>query len=328
MSWTAIPQSKLIASSCSKFLRLLIVGGLMGGVLAPQLLNAQSSGTTAETSARKRQSGKLIGIGTTLPQIIVTSPTGGWTVGRMVEVAGEVSDRSIDPITVNINGERYLLRTKNGNFSRKFPVAKGRNTISVRGTNKAGTAEVSRKIFAEISPVAISAILTSDTDGVYTDLHIYEPSADAEDRSLPPGVHVFWANTESPSGGRFYLNEQSGSYDQPGYGPYLYTHTSPPLGIYKIDANYWPSGDKAHTLGTLNITLFGGTASEVKRVVRQPLVSPGETLTLAYVKIDKGQQASVYIPGLDPKPKRGGVWPDWVIEAPVKKLSGSSSEGE
>src|SRR5256885_36267 len=40
-------------------------------------------------------------------------------------------------------------------------------------------------------------------------------------------AHVFWANTASPSGGTFFLNEQGGDFDQPGYGPYLYIHGAP-----------------------------------------------------------------------------------------------------
>lgn len=38
----------------------------------------------------------------------------GWTVDRMDLVAGTVSDATIDPITVSINGVRYLVRRNGG----------------------------------------------------------------------------------------------------------------------------------------------------------------------------------------------------------------------
>ncbi|HWU44557.1 MAG TPA: hypothetical protein VN132_13995 [Bdellovibrio sp.] len=273
-----------------------------------------------------RQSGKIVGEGKKLATIELSQPTGGWTVNRMVEVSGKISDKTINPITVSINGDRYLLKTFDGVFKRKFPVAPGKNTVVVQGANKAGTVKESRVFYSRISNLPFMATLTSDTDGVYTDLHVYEPKASAQPTD-EPSVHIYWADTSSESGGKFYLNEQGGSFDQPGYGPYLYTHASPPVGIYRIDANYWPSGDKAHTLGTLNLVLFGGSPSEIRRRVQQPLVMPGETVTLAYVKIEKGNSASIYVPEIDPKPS-SKVWPEWVRKAPARKKGDGSAGGE
>lgn len=269
------------------------------------------------TFAATRQSGKILGSGDQAMQISLSAPRGGWTVDRMVEVAGKVSDTTVDPITININGDRYLLRTRNGNFSRKFPVTAGKNSILVQGTNKKGTVKVERTVYAQISPVAIMAILTSDTDGIYTDLHIYEPNSNLKNPysdSSKETSHVYWADTNSKSGGKFYLNEQSDSYDQPGYGPYLYTHTSPPLGFYRIDANYWPSGDKAHALATLNLVIFGGQPQEIKKTIKAPLAKPGETVTLAWVRVEKGQKAYVFSPVVDAVPANRNLWPDWLIE--------------
>jgi len=266
---------------------------------------------------RERQSGKVLGQGGQAPTITLTAPSGGWTVDRMVLVEGRVSDATINPITVSINGDRYLLKTVNGAFQRKFPVAAGKNAIVVTGANRGGTGRAERTLYAQVPPVALFLVLTSDTDGVYTDLHVYEPSPDAEDvetAGKDRTTHVFWARTSSPSGGTFYLNEQGGDFDSPGFGPYLYTHTAPPLGFYRVDVNYWPSGDKAHTVATLNIVLFGGTPNEIRRRVRLPLVQPGETQTLAWIRVDKGQQAHVYLPTLEKKPDDRRVWPPWVTD--------------
>lgn len=262
----------------------------------------------------ERQSGKIMGTGRDKPMLTLDEPRGGWTVDRMIRVKGTVSDPTINPLTVSINGDRYLIKTNENHFSRAFPVSTGKNTVVVQGTNAVGTARVERTVFARVSALPMLAVLTSDTDGVYTDLHVYEPLTGLKDpfvESEKSNAHVFWSNTTSPSGGKFYLNEQAGDFDSSGYGPYLYSHAAPPKGIFRIDANYWPSGDKAHTVATLNVVLFGGTSAEIRRTIRQPLVMPGETRTLAFIQIGDHQSAKIYAPVVDEKPKKG--WPEWVL---------------
>ncbi|NPD29092.1 DUF2135 domain-containing protein [Corallococcus sp. AB004] len=284
---------------------------------------------TAPVSAR--QQGVPIGRGDTVPKVVLSAPSGGWTVDRMLKIEGTVSDASVDPVVVSINGDRYLMRTQGGRFSRKFPAASGKNVVTVMATNKGGTARAQATSYAQVPSVPLKAILTSDTDGVYTDLHIYEPtdaSSAGDTLDVTSMAHVYWANTESPSGGTFFLNEQGGDFDQPAYGPYLYIHRAPPTGVYLVATNYWPSGDKAHTVATLNLALFEGTPGEVRRRVRIPLATPGTTRVLAWVNILGDGQAEVYVPSADPKPKGNG-WPTNLEEA-VKELqkSGDSGGGE
>jgi uncharacterized protein YfaP (DUF2135 family) len=276
-----------------------------------------------------REQGVPLGTGKELPRIQLTSPTGGWSVDRMIEVAGTVSDPTVDPITVSINGDRYLLRTSNGRFSRKFPAASGKNVVVAMATNQGGTGTAQVTSYAQLAPVPLRAVLTSDTDGVYTDLHVYEPtdeSAGADGTlDLQKMAHVYWADTASPSGGTFYLNEQGGDFDQPGYGPYLYVHRAPPAGVYLVATNYWPSGDKAHTLGTLNLTLFEGTPSETRRLVRVPLATPGTTRVLAWINVLGGGRAQVYVPGQDVPP--GAGWPSNLGEI-ARQLARNTGGGE
>lgn len=277
-----------------------------------------------------RESGVPIGTGKTLPKITLDAPRGGWTVDRMLLVEGTISDSTVDPVVLSINGARYLLRTSNGRFSRKFPAASGKNVVTVMATNKGGTATAQAASYAQIPPVGLKAILTSDTDGVYTDLHIYEPTKD----SMAGGqldahkmAHVYWANTASPSGGTFYLNEQNGDFDQPGYGPYLYVHRAPPKGVFLIATNYWPSGDKAHTLANLDLTLFEGTPNEIHRTVRVPLATPGTTQPLAWVNVVDSGKALIYVPSQDPVPT-DAVWPANLSDATATlKKSGSDEYG-
>ncbi|MBN9680891.1 MULTISPECIES: DUF2135 domain-containing protein [unclassified Corallococcus] len=290
------------------------------------LLAGLLSQTAPPVSAR--QQGVPIGRGTTVPKVVLSAPSGGWTVDRMLQIEGTVSDASVDPVVVSINGDRYLMRTQGGRFSRKFPAASGKNIVTVMATNKGGTARAQATSYAQVPPVPLKAILTSDTDGVYTDLHIYEPtdaSSAGETLDVSSMAHVYWANTQSPSGGTFFLNEQGGDFDQPAYGPYLYIHRAPPTGVYLVATNYWPSGDKAHTVATLNLALFEGTPGEVRRRVRIPLATPGTTRVLAWVNILGDGQAEVYVPSADPKPKGNG-WPTNLEEA-VKELQKSGDGG-
>ena len=89
--------------------------------------------------APARFDGVPIGKGTTLATVTLTKPTGGWSVGRMLKVEGRISDTSIDPVTVSINGDRYLMRTRGGTFSREFPAASGKNVVTVLATNARAT---------------------------------------------------------------------------------------------------------------------------------------------------------------------------------------------
>ncbi len=293
-----------------------------------------TSGPGAKTDTKEPLTGVPIGKGKTVPTVTISAPSGGWTVDRMMTVAGKISDPTVDPVVISINGDRYLIRTAGGSFSRKFPASSGKNVVTVLATNQGGTGTAQVTTYAQIPPVPFRAVLTSDTDGVYTDLHIYEPNDTSVENDLinvQKMAHVYWANTESPSGGTFYLNEQEGSFDQPGYGPYLYVHRAPPRGIYMVSANYWPSGDKSHTVGTLNLSVFEGTPQEVRRTIKVPLATPGTTRALAWILVsDSGAQ--IYAPGVDLPPSvaanatQKGPWPK-NIEAATQGVNKSNPDG-
>ncbi len=281
--------------------------------------------------APPREAGVPMGTGAERPVVRLTSPAGGWTVGRMIAVEGSVSDPTVDPVTLSINGDRYLLRTSGGRFSRKFPAAAGKNVVVATATNRGGTGEAQVACYAQVPSAPLKVVLTSDTDGVYTDLHVYEPTASSIGLDgklvLKQMAHVYWAQTASPTGGTFYLNEQGGSFDEPGYGPYLYVHRAPPRGVFLIATNYWPSGDKSHTVASLNLTLFEGTPAETKRVVRVPLATPGTTRVLAWVNVLGEGRADVHVPGQD---SLGAGWPsnlDEVAGRLARKGDSSASDG-
>ncbi len=263
-------------------------------LIAAVLAAWESARATPSQSAEvlERRGKQIAGTGNIAPQLTLSQPTGGWTASLQIEIAGSCSDETADPISATVNGVRYFIRSSGGRFSRKFPAAPGKNTVVVECVNRAGAARETRTLEAVISALPLKVVLTSDTDGVYTDLHIYEPD----------GHHVYWASTESPSGGIFVLNQQEDSFDQPGYGPYLYVHPAPRAGVYRIDANYWPGAAVQHTLANLDIVLDEGLAGEKRVRVRKPLARPGETKTLAYVLIRPNKQPPVlFVPEQDPE---------------------------
>src|SRR5438067_8197573 len=111
--------------------------------------------------AAVRDAGVPIGSGGKPAKVTITSPRGGWSVDRMLTVEGTCSDTSIDPITISINGDRYLMRTSGGSFSRKFPAASGKNVVTVIATNKGGTTTAQATAYAQIASVGLKAVLTS-----------------------------------------------------------------------------------------------------------------------------------------------------------------------
>lgn len=241
----------------------------------------------------RRRGSTTLGSGPESPSIKLEKPQGGWTSALQVEISGTCSDPTSDPITVNINGIRYYIRSSQGDggkFKKIFPLSPGRNTVVAECANAHGLASDSISFEAAIPPIPLKVVLTSDTDGVYTDLHVYEPK----------GEHVYWGDTHSPSGGIFYLNQTEGSFDQPGYGPYLYVHPAPISGVYRVDANYWPGQAVQHTLANLDVTIDEGLSTEYRRRVQKPLARPGETSTLAYIVIrGRGLSPSIYVPSID-----------------------------
>ena len=260
-------------------------------VLLLSVLSVQATSSNDEDVLAHRGK-EIAGTGMAPPVLTLAKPEGGWTTGLQLEVSGTCSDPTADPITVNINGVRYFIRSVQGSFSRKFPASKGKNTIIAECANIGGVARASTVVDAVINPIGLKLVLTSDTDGVYTDLHVYEPDA----------THVYWAQTNSPSGGLFFLNEQGETGDQPGYGPYLYVHPAPPVGVFRVDANYWPGSAVQHTLANLDVITDEGLPTENRRRVRKPLARPGETQTLAYIVIQGNHQPpKIYVAGQDPE---------------------------
>lgn len=247
------------------------------------------------------------------PVLTLAKPAGGWTSNMQMLVAGTCSDTEADPIVININGVRYYARNNEGSFSRSFPAGKGKNSIIAECANNMGVSKASVTVDAVIPAIPFKVVLTSDTDSVYTDLHIYEPDK----------THVYWADTQSASGGIFFLNNDGENFDQAGYGPYMYVHPAPPLGVFRIDTNYWPGGAVQHTLANLDIILDEGLPTESHRRIQVPLARPGETRTLAYVLFNGNRQpAKIFVPSQDNGRDMPAAIKDYILHEPPREGDG------
>ena len=292
---------------------LLVFPALLLGFFLP-LVGATSS---ENPEVQSRRGSPIGGQGTEMPVVTLSRPQGGWTTSMQLDVAGACSDQTADPIVVNINGVRYYVRSTQGAFSKKFPAAKGKNNVIVECANKAGIGRASASVDALINPIPLKIVLTGDTDNVYTDLHIYEPDK----------THVYWAKTQSPSGGIFFLNEQNGSFDLAGYGPYLYVHPAPPIGVFRVDVNYWPGGAIRHTLANLDIISNEGLPNESRKRIQSPLARPGETKTLAYVVITgNNQPPKIFVPDLDPESEMPAEVKEYKQKGEPKKTDDNEEE--
>ena len=90
--------------------------------------------------------------------------------------------------------------------------------------------------------------------------------------------------------------------------------------------NIPPSGDKAHTIATLNVSLFEGTPNEVRKTVKIPLATPGSTRVLAWVHNLGGGRALVYVPTGDPRPT-DERWPTNLDDA-ARQMQSEGGGGE
>jgi hypothetical protein len=52
--------------------------------------------------------------------------------------------------------------------------------------------------------------------------------------------------------------------------------------------------------------------------VKLPLIQPGETQTLAWIRVERGRRAHLYLPTLEKKPADAKIWPAWVTDYKAK----------
>jgi len=189
----------------------------------------------------------------------LTSPKNGWSSDRIVYIKGETSI-SVPWLTLVYNGLPFMVPVKGGRFERKFVAFRGLNSVYVEIETKKKIYSDSVSFYSETPAVRLRMILIWDTDGTHIDFWIKEPS----------GKLCKWNHKQTESGGVLDIGT-----DYPGYGPQIYTHSSPPGGTYQIQVHYYSTYNVPQTLATVYIVLNEGSDNEIIKTYEMLLTKPG-----------------------------------------------------
>ena len=201
----------------------------------------------------------------------LTSPKNGWSTDRVVHIKGETSIR-VPWLTLVYNGLPFMVPVKNGRFERKFVAFRGLNSVYVEIETRNKIYSDSVVFYSDAPAVRLRMILIWDTDGTHIDLWIKEPS----------GELCKWNHKQTASGGVLDIGT-----DYPGYGPQIYTHSSPPGGTYQIQVHYYSAHNVPQTLATIYIVKNEGGDNEVIETYEVLLTKPGLIYNVESITIDE-----------------------------------------
>jgi uncharacterized protein YfaP (DUF2135 family) len=193
-------------------------------------------------------------------RIKITSPRGGQTSARLVEIKGEVAGYEGKRLTLVLNGVPLSIAHSGSTFATTQVIAPGWNTIRVRADRGTLHAEDEVAVFAQVPRKDLRIAMTWDTDG--TDIDLWATG--------PDGEKVFYSNKQGKAGGTLDVDVTTG------YGPETYTQARLPSGTYRVQAHYY--GGAAPTRVTVTVLRGEGTASESRRIFRGILMRRGEVL--------------------------------------------------
>jgi uncharacterized protein YfaP (DUF2135 family) len=183
-------------------------------------------------------------------------------------ISGHIAAAHKGPATLVVNGVALPLQVgESGAFSRPYAFAKGSNSVEVRAEGMAPLRRQFYDAYSGKAPVKLRVLLSWDSDGTDVDLHVIDPT----------GAHTFYADRVSPSGGALDVDVTTG------YGPEIFSHPSPPPGVYHVYVNFFGAGREREIVTVAHVTvLIGeGTLREKRQELMVPLRSPGD-LMLAY----------------------------------------------
>ena len=158
------------------------------------------------------------------PKITITSPSPGFNVDEKVMiVTGTCDDLELTEGKMNVNGDVYPIKLKNGNFSAKTVLRPGNNNIRVSVENDGGESSDSVYGNANINAAALKVVLIWQAPNTDIDLWVKDPE----------GVETYYSN-KSPGGGR-----KLDIDDKSGPGVETYTIESNLPGHYDINILYF-----------------------------------------------------------------------------------------
>lgn len=178
------------------------------------------------------------------PVVIISSPAGGQSSERIVNVTGTVSDTKIGRAHIVINSSANMFDVRDGNFSYSLVLAPGENVIQVIAENQYGTGSDTIVIYSKVPKRDVKVVMTWDTP-TDIDLHVIDPHQE----------ETFYSSKESKIGGQLDRD------DTDGFGPETFTLSNAIEGSYIVKTKYY-GGSAGQTLVKITVILFEGTPRE------------------------------------------------------------------
>lgn len=202
-------------------------------------------------------------------EIKITSPTGGWSSDRIIDVSG-VTDLDVDYVTVIFNKIPLRLPVSGGRFSRQLVAGPGQNSIMAEAVSNGTVYTDSIEFFSKAPPKPLKIILMWDTDGTDVDLHVIEPN----------GEECYYGHRNTSTGGSLDVDIVNG------YGPEIYTRSTPLKGNYTIKVHYYSDNNHPQTRLTVFLVIDEGTEKE--RIIEREtmLTKTGTVIEVDTVTID------------------------------------------
>jgi uncharacterized protein YfaP (DUF2135 family) len=189
------------------------------------------------------------------------------------QIRGRIHGAAKDkPATLVVNGVPMPLEVQpDGSFGRPYGFGSGSNNVEVRTPDGKGRA---RAQFVDgyqgKTQARLRVVLSWDSPGTDLDLHVLAPD----------GGHAWYGNRVMQNGGAIDVDVTTG------FGPEIFSSSSPPRGLYHVYVNYYGSGgdNRALTIAQVAVITNENTPREKRQVFQVPMRAPGElTLVKSFV---------------------------------------------
>ncbi len=201
--------------------------------------------------------------------IQITSPRGGWSSERIITVQGE-TDLDVKFVTLIFNRIPLRLPVKDGVFSRDLVPGPGQNSILVEAVTGDQVFTDNVEFYSKAPYKPLKIILMWDTDETDVDMHVIEPN----------GEECYYGHSNTSTGGSLDVDIVNG------YGPEIYTRSTPLKGEYTIRAKYYSDNGYPQSMVTVYVVIGEGTENE-KIIKREAMLTKtGVTIEVDTVTVE------------------------------------------
>jgi uncharacterized protein YfaP (DUF2135 family) len=185
--------------------------------------------------------------------------------GRTAQIRGKVAAAGKSgPATVVVNGSAMPLEMgEDGRFARPYGFGSGSNSVEVRA---GGVKRLMRTQFFDAyagkTQPGLRIILSWDSAATDLDLHVVTPE----------GGHAWYGKPVPRDGTAIDVDVTTG------FGPEIFSSTTPVKGSYQVYVNYYGSGEPSAAITVAQITIITNenTPSEKRQLLAVPMRAPGE----------------------------------------------------